>query len=323
MKRIGIVGRGFVGSAVEFGFSAQTGCDAEVKIYDKDSTKSINTLEETINESEFIFLSVPTPSNEDGSINIDILDKALEDISKINKQKDNIILIRSTVTPGTTKSLQNKFKNLNIVFNPEFLTERSAKFDFINQSRFILGGKRKYTSRVGNLMKWRFGNSVPIIYTSYQTAELIKYMNNCFFATKVSFLNEMKLIADKCNANWDVAVEGFVRDGRIGYSHLSVPGPDGKLGFGGSCFPKDIQALISFGKQLNLDLPTLQGAWKTNLLVRPEKDWEKLEGRAIVKKDVTQGSIPTGLEFNTPYSMEEISKAFEIMENKFTDDEEL
>ena len=323
MKRIGIVGRGFVGSAVEFGFSAQTGCDAEVKIYDKDSTKSINTLEETINESEFIFLSVPTPSNEDGSINTDILDKALEDISKINKQKDNIILIRSTVTPGTTKSLQNKFKNLNIVFNPEFLTERSAKFDFINQSRFILGGKRKYTSRVGNLMKWRFGNSVPIIYTSYQTAEMIKYMNNCYFATKVSFLNEMKLIADKCNANWDVAVEGFVRDGRIGYSHLSVPGPDGKLGFGGSCFPKDIQALISFGKQLNLDLPTLQGAWKTNLLVRPEKDWEKLEGRAIVKKDVTQGSIPTGLEFNTPYSMEEISKAFEIMENKFTDDEEL
>ena len=284
MKRIGIVGRGFVGSAVEFGFSAQTGCDAKVRIYDKDPSKSINTLEDTVNESEFIFLSVPTPSNVDGSINIDILDKALEDISTLNKQKDNIILIRSTVTPGTTRSLQSKFSNLNIVFNPEFLTERSAKFDFINQSRFILGGESKYTTRVGDLMKWRFGTSTPVIHTDYETAELIKYMNNCFFATKVSFLNEMKMIADKCNADWSTAIEGFVRDGRIGHSHLSVPGPDGKYGFGGSCFPKDIQALISFSKDLNLDLPTLQGAWGTNLIVRPEKDWEKLEGRAIVKK---------------------------------------
>ena len=284
MKRIGIVGRGFVGSAVEFGFSAQTGCDAEVKIYDKDPSKSINTLGDTVNESEFIFLSVPTPSNEDGSINIDILDKALEDISRLNKQKDNIILIRSTVTPGTTRSLQNKYSNLNIVFNPEFLTERSAKFDFINQSRFILGGKNKHTTKVGDLMKWRFGTSTPVIHTDYETAELIKYMNNCFFATKVSFLNEMKMIADKCNADWSTAIEGFVRDGRVGHSHLSVPGPDGKYGFGGSCFPKDIQALISFSEDLDLNLPTLQGAWNTNLMVRPEKDWEKLEGRAIVKK---------------------------------------
>jgi len=284
MKRIGIVGRGFVGSAVEFGFSAQTGCDAIVKIYDKDPSKSINTLEDTVNESEFIFLSVPTPSNEDGSINIDILSKALEDIYMLNKKEDNIILIRSTVTPGTTRYLQSRFKNLNIVFNPEFLTERSAKFDFINQSRFILGGENKYTTRVGDLMKWRFGTSTPVIQTDYETAELIKYMNNCFFATKVSFLNEMKMIADKCNADWSTAIEGFVRDGRVGHSHLSVPGPDGKYGFGGSCFPKDIQALISFSEDLDLNLPTLQGAWNTNLIVRPEKDWEKLEGRAVVKK---------------------------------------
>ena len=133
-------------------------------------------------------------------------------------------------------------------------------------------------------MKWRFGTSTPVIHTDYETAELIKYMNNCFFATKVSFLNEMKMIADKCNADWSTAIEGFVRDGRIGHSHLSVPGPDGKYGFGGSCFPKDIQALISFSEDLDLNLPTLQGAWNTNLIVRPEKDWEKLEGRAIVKK---------------------------------------
>ncbi len=110
-------------------------------------------------------------------------------------------------------------------------------------------------------------------------------MNNCFFATKVSFLNEMKQVSEKCNADWDMAIEGFISDGRIGHSHLSVPGPDGKLGFGGSCFPKDIQAMINFGTEKNLELSTLIGAWETNLKVRPEKDWEKLKGRAVVNDD--------------------------------------
>jgi len=283
MKKIGIIGRGFVGSAVEFGFSAQTGCDAELKVYDKDPAKSIHTLEETVNESDFIFLSVPTPSNLDGSMNIDVLENALSDIQDVNVRKGNIILIRSTITPGTTARLAKKFTKLNIVFNPEFLTERSAKFDFINQSRFILGGRKRNTARVAELFRWRFGDSVPCIETNWETAEMIKYMNNCFFATKVSFMNEMKLVADKVGVDWDMAVEGFVRDGRIGHTHLSVPGPDGKFGFGGSCFPKDIQAMITFGENLGMDLNTLQGAWETNCEVRPERDWEKLEGRAVVK----------------------------------------
>ena len=281
MKKIGIIGRGFVGSAVEFGFSAQTGCDAIVKVYDKNPKLSQNTLEETLNESDFVFLSVPTPSNSDGSINLDVLEQALSDINKINN-RSNIILIRSTIVPGTTRDFQDSFSNLNLVFNPEFLTERSAKYDFINQSRFILGGKTKDTSKVADLFRWRFGETTSIIETNFETAELIKYMNNCFFATKVSFLNEMKLMSDKIGADWVTAVEGFVRDGRIGHSHLSVPGPDGKLGFGGSCFPKDIQAIINFAKKLDIELHTLQGAWDTNLTVRPEKDWEKLKGRSVI-----------------------------------------
>tara|TARA_Y100000592_G_scaffold41029_1_gene64973 strand:- start:77 stop:925 length:849 start_codon:yes stop_codon:yes gene_type:complete len=281
MKKIGIIGRGFVGSAVEFGFSAQTGCDAQIKVYDKDPAKSIHTLEDTVNKSDFIFLSVPTPSNEDGSMHLGILESVLQDIQVVNKRKDNIILIRSTIIPGTTTKLCKKYKKLNIVFNPEFLTERSAKFDFINQSRFILGGRKRNTARVADLYRWRFGDSVPCIETNFETAEMIKYMNNCFFATKVSFMNEMKLIADKSNVDWDLAVDGFVRDGRIGHSHLAVPGPDGKKGFGGSCFPKDIQAMINFGKNLDVDMNTLLGAWATNLQVRPEKDWENLKGRAV------------------------------------------
>ena len=285
MKKIGIIGRGFVGTAVEFGFSPMTGCDAEVRSYDINPAKSINTLEETVNESDFIFVSVPTPSNVDGSMNIDVLESALSDIEKVNKRKGNIVLIRSTILPGTTGRLAKKFTKLNIVFNPEFLTERSAKYDFINQSRFIIGGRKRNTARVAELFRWRFGDSTPIIETNFDTAEMTKYMNNCFFATKISFLNEMYNISRKQgNIDWDMAIEGFVRDGRIGHSHLNVPGPDGKLGFGGSCFPKDMLAMISFGEDLGMDLNTLQGAWETNCEVRPERDWEKLEGRAVIKK---------------------------------------
>lgn len=279
-KKIGIIGFGFVGSAVRFGFSPNTGFDAEIKIFDKDKNKSTHSLKAVVNDSDFIFVSVPTPSDEDGKINLDVVDNLLNDINDVQKKR-NIILLRSTMIPGSSQNFQKKYPKLNLVFNPEFLTERSAKLDFINQSRIILGGKARHTSKVAELYKLRFGKTIPIIETNFETAELIKYMNNCFFATKVSFMNEMKILADKCNADWELAVEGFVRDGRVGHSHINVPGHDGKNGFGGSCFPKDIQAIIKYGNSMGVEMNTLIGAWKTNLFVRPEKDWEKLKGRAI------------------------------------------
>jgi len=280
MYSIGIVGNGFVGSSVSFGFSPQTGCDADVKIYDKEESKSTHSLSEVL-LSEFIFLSVPTPSNKDGSVSLNIVYDVFNEINETNTRPDNIILLRSTVTPGTTRKIKEKYPNLNIVFNPEFLTERSAKFDFINQSSFVLGGRDRDTSRVADLYKWRFGTSIPVLQTNYETAELIKYMNNTFFATKVSFMNEMRQVSDKIGANWDEAVDGFVLDGRVGHSHLNVPGPDGKFGFGGSCFPKDIQAMIHFMDTLGIHSNVLVGAWETNLDVRPEEDWNELKGRAV------------------------------------------
>jgi nucleotide sugar dehydrogenase len=287
MYKIGIVGNGFVGSSVAFGFSPQTGCEASVKIYDKDESKSTHSLSDVINTSDYVFLSVPTPSNQDGSISLDIIYDIFEEIHNIIEytklgESQPIILLRSTVTPGTTRKIHEKYPAMRIVFNPEFLTERSAKFDFINQSRFIVGGGGSDTDSVEKLFRWRFGETTPMIKTNYETAELIKYMNNCFFATKVSFLNEMYQVAKKCGVDWDMAIEGFVRDGRIGHSHMSVPGPDGKLGFGGSCFPKDIQAMITYAETLGVDANVLKGVWETNLQVRPEEDWKGLKGRAVV-----------------------------------------
>ena len=287
MYKIGIIGNGFVGSSVAHGFSSNTGCDVEdVKIYDKENSKSTHTLSEVVNDSEYIFLSVPTPMNEDGSISLDIVYDVFEDINRVIDYKKDIqpiILLRSTVTPGTTTKIQSNYPKMNIVFNPEFLTERSAKLDFINQSRIVLGGSWGNTTKVKYLYQWRFGNYIPVIKTDFQTAEMIKYMCNCFFATKVSYMNEMKKLSDKIGANWEDCIEGFSLDGRIGHSHLSVPGPDGKFGFGGSCFPKDVQAMIYFMEEQGTPVNTLKGVWETNLDVRPEEDWKKLKGRAVVE----------------------------------------
>ena len=285
IMKIGIIGKGFVGSAVEYGFTCDENLKAQIKIYDINPDISTNSLSETINDSDFVFISVPTPANNDGSINLDTLDIVLKKINDCIKN-DCIILIRSTVIPGTSLKFSKKYSSLNIVFNPEFLTEKNAKNDFINQSRIILGGEKELTAKVANLYNWRFDKKIPIIETNYQTAELIKYMNNIFLATKVSFMNEMFLIANAINADWEKAVEGFVMDNRIGSSHINVPGHDGKFGFGGSCFPKDIQALIKFSKSLNIDSKVIEAAWETNLKVRPEKDWEKLKGRAVVENDI-------------------------------------
>ena len=276
MKKIGIVGNGFVGNSVAFGFSPTH----EVRIHDKDPKKNLNTIEEVL-ECDYVFVCVPTPMNQNGSINLDVVHKALQEIKSKNT-KNNILILKSTMIPGTVKTLQHKYPSLNIVFNPEFLTERTAKLDFLTQARIILGGDKKHTSIVKQLFEERFMHSY-VIETDTTTAELIKYMNNVFFSSKVSIMNEFKQVCDKVGADWNVALKGFAADGRIGDSHLNVPGPDGKMGFGGSCFPKDINAFISLAESYGVDVHTIKGAWATNLEVRPEKDWEELKGRAVVE----------------------------------------
>ena len=284
--KLGIIGNGFVGNAIAHAFIP---C-MDVKIYDKNPEKSFNTLEEVVNDSDVVFVSVPTPMRPDGTIDLSIVESVFDSIQVCYKSENKtVFVLKSTVVPGTTRKLKQKHPTLQIVFNPEFLTERHARFDFLNQSRIILGfetdldddNRNLSVDKVKGLYNERFsGNN--FITTNYETAEMIKYFNNLFFAVKVSFMNEMKLVADKTKLiNWDKAVRGFVSDGRVGDSHLQVPGPDGKCGFGGSCFPKDINAFMTFAESIGLDLAVLKGAWKTNLNVRPEKDWENLKGRAI------------------------------------------
>jgi UDPglucose 6-dehydrogenase len=107
---------------------------------------------------------------------------------------------------------------------------------------------------------------------------MIKYVANCFFATKVSFMNEMRQIAESAGADWQQTLQGFLLDGRVGNSHVYVPGNDGDLGFGGKCFPKDINAMIKRSEQLGVDPVVLKAAWKKNVEVRKNLNWYDIPG---------------------------------------------
>ena len=289
MQKIGIVGQGYVGTAVKTVFEKYY----DVLTYDLDKELSnCQTLEDLVREVEVIFICVPTPMNKDRSCNTDIVEDVISDINDAvridrlnhNPKTDKIVVIKSTVPPGTTERLNEENDNVTVIFNPEFLTEANFIDDFKNQNRIIIGGKRPATTKLRQIYSLVFPN-VPIIKTGSTTAEMVKYFTNTFLATKVSFANEMNLICDKLGIDYDKVVEYSIYDERLGKSHWAVPGPDGHYGFGGSCFPKDINALIKIAEKMDVPPNIISAAWDTNTLVRPEQDWKKLKGRAIVEEN--------------------------------------
>lgn len=273
---IGIIGYGFVGESQAFAFAPV----CNVKVFDIDKTKTTHSLEEVLKQ-DFIFVCLPTPMLESGEQDLSYIENFFSGISLDNK--DTIFILKSTVLPKTTKYLIEKYK-FNIVFSPEFLTEKNAKLDMLTQSRIIIGGDTKHSEKVLELFKLRFGNRHYIL-TDSTSAEIIKYMSNNFLTVKVSFVNEYYDLANEIGGNWNDIIEGFVSDPRIGNSHTKTPGPDGKRGFGGTCFPKDINAMIEYSKTNNIEMNTLEAAWKTNLRIRPEQDWKELKGRAVSIKN--------------------------------------
>tara|TARA_R110000824_G_scaffold8338_2_gene37688 strand:+ start:3708 stop:4562 length:855 start_codon:yes stop_codon:yes gene_type:complete len=284
MYSIGVVGNGFVGSSLAAGFSLH----AEVKIYDVDARKATHTFTEVAN-SDYIFVAVPTPMKEvtGGGIDLTIMNKVIQDLANANEREDNVIIIKSTVIPGTIQKYIDKHLNLNIIHSPEFLTERVARLDFINSARIVLGGEKKDTEKAKKLFRVRFPHT-KIIQTNAVTAEFIKYMANSFFAVKVSFMNELKQAAEKLNVDWDGAMDGFTSDGRVGNSHLDVPGHDGKRGFGGKCFPKDINAFIHLFEKIEIKPTVMKAAWEKNLEVRSVYDWKDIKG-AVTDKGENDG----------------------------------
>ena len=274
--KIGIIGQGFVGNAVYQKFKNYF----DILTYDIDETKCNSDFHYIKKGCDTIFLCLPTPMYEDGTCNTSIVEIMLSQINGYGPNKSYDIVIKSTVPPGTTEEWNERFKKLNIVFNPEFLTEANAVSDYENQSRIILGGLRPATTRLKRIFTKVFPKA-HIIKTGSRHAEMVKYVTNAFLATKVSFANEMYEICQALDIDYDKVIEYAQHDDRLGKSHWAVPGPDGDFGYGGHCFPKDVKALISLANKYSLDPKILNAVDSKNDDVRNDRDWESMKGRAI------------------------------------------
>ena len=244
------------------------------------------------------FVCVPTPMHEDGSCDTSIVEGVLRELAAVSSESHRIAVIKSTVPPGTTENWNKLFadSSLRVVHNPEFLREATALEDMRNQDRIVLGGPRPHINVVNQFYESVFPN-VPIIKTSSTTSEMVKYITNVHLAVKVSLANEFYQICNELdkrgfNIDFDKCTEYATIDPRLGKSHWKVPGPMPAddtgmpaFGYGGSCFCKDINALINVAKSIGVRPTVMQASWDKNVEVRPQRDWEKLVGRAVSKKD--------------------------------------
>ena len=276
---IGIVGQGFVGNAVYQRWKKYY----DIETYDLDENKSTSSLHNLVMMCDTIFVCLPTPMKKNGECDLSILESSLFDINTLTEfegKGNKTIIIKSTIPPGTTQQLNKDYKYLNILFNPEFLTERNAEEDYNNQNRIIIGGPRPQSTNVVRLFSKVFPKA-RIIKTNSTYAEMVKYMTNAFLSTKVSFANEIYQLCNEVGADYDKVVEYATLDERLGKSHWMVPGHDGDFGFGGHCFPKDLSALIHLSDKLGTINNVLHATQDTNDEVRKNRDWEQMKGRAV------------------------------------------
>lgn len=274
MKTIGIIGQGFVGNSVKEGLKNFF----NIETYDIITEKStLYDLQSMHNKCEILFVCLPTPMKSSGECDLSIVKSVMNEINSYGKKT---VILKSTVPPGTCEQLNEKNKNLKIVFNPEFLREATAVEDFINQDRIVLGGDSESVNKVEEMFRIPFP-LVEILKTDTKTAEMVKYVTNCFLATKVSFANEIFDICQKTDIDYSEMIEIVKWDKRVGNSHWTVPGPDGDRGYGGHCFPKDMKALAYHASTVGIYPKLIDTAIRVNDGVRKNRDWENMKGRAV------------------------------------------
>ncbi len=267
IMKVGIVGFGFVGKALRNGFKDDVNC---IEIDPKLKT-DISDLED--HNPDIIFICLPTPMNDDGTQNITIINDVIKDIKKFDQ--DTLIVVKSTILPKYVENIADDISD--IVINPEFLREKFSNEDFINSEIIVFGGEEHNCKKLSNFYK-NHTNCVckDHIITDRISASLIKYTINSFLALKVTFFNEMKSVYDSLNSSndWDDFIKALSKDPRLGSSHMSVPGPDGRYGYGGPCFPKDVNALIKYSQEIGYELKLLKKANSINNNIRAKYNEE-------------------------------------------------
>ena len=285
-KRIGIIGQGFVGNSIRAGMVKDY---PNLMAFDlRPELSNCSSLSELVENCGIIFVCVPTPMQSDGKCYTGILEGVINDVLAVVQQKildERILVLKTTIPPGTTHSLQEKYGELKFVFNPEFLTEANAVNDFKNQNRIVLGANGEDSDRVLNEVSDLYKKTfpfIPIVKMTSQEAEMVKYVTNTFLATKVIFANEMYEICNSIGVDYEKVYMAAKLDTRLGESHWKVPGPDGDFGFGGHCFPKDTNAIIYLAETMGVDPKLLKTVIEKNNYIRKNRDWEGQKGRAVI-----------------------------------------
>tara|TARA_B110000285_G_C15136105_1_gene627054 strand:+ start:3586 stop:4464 length:879 start_codon:yes stop_codon:yes gene_type:complete len=243
MNNIGIIGHGFVGKAVDYGFSSNW---ANKTIIDPIYKNHIEDLGPEVN---LVFVCVPTPMGKDGHIDATIV---WDTVRYLLEETSAIVVLKSTVTPDIIQNICFNIEGgmTRFVYNPEFLTEKRAMEDFVNPIMHVIGCYDRTTAE--EVKQWYDDLSIckpcPVYYMLPHEASYVKYGVNCFLATKVLFFNQLHDTVTEHGGNFGAIINAIGTDPRIGDSHTRVPGFDGKQGFGGACFPKDTNAFINFAK---------------------------------------------------------------------------
>jgi len=226
--------------------------------------KFTTSLEEAVDQSDIIFLALPTPPGEDGSADLSYILGVADQLGGLMKEY-KVIVDKSTVPVGTAEKVtaaikQNSRVEFDVVSNPEFLREGFAVEDFLKPDRVVIGTSSTRAKKVmEDLYKPFVRQGNPIFFMDEKSAELTKYAANSFLATKISFMNEIANICEKLDANVDSVRIGIGSDTRIGKRFL-FPG----IGYGGSCFPKDVQALVKSSKEVGYDFKILNAVEEVN-----------------------------------------------------------
>ncbi len=214
-----------------------------------------------LKSAEIIFIAVGTPQRPDGSAELKYVFQVVEDLSH-NLTDNQLIVIKSTVPPGTCQAAEEIIKKnfsgkFAVLSNPEFLRQGSAIYDFMNPDRVVIGTSKESASKL--LAKLYAPLKCPIVTTDLISSELIKYASNSFLATKISFINSIANLSEKVGANIDDIAKGMGLDKRIGPLFLKAG-----IGYGGSCFPKDVKALLNISQTNNIDFKILKAVDEVN-----------------------------------------------------------
>ncbi len=321
--KIGVIGSGYVGlvtgvcftlkdhevilvdvvkekvDAINKGISPiyEPGLDEILKeALERNLIKATTSYEEMLKEADVIFIAVPTPSKPDGSMDVRYIEVVAKQIVEtLNKlePRNLVFVMKSTVLPGTTENIfkalvlagiKDEWKEkISFTMNPEFLREGVAVEDFLNPDRVVIGAENDYGKEVLVKIYKDFVDDEKILIVPIKVAELIKYASNAFLSMKISFANEIGNLAKSLGIDVYEVMEGVGMDKRIGRAFLNAG-----LGFGGSCFPKDVSALLNFGRSLGHDMRLLEATLEVNkkqpykLVDLALKRYGSLEGKEVV-----------------------------------------